>query len=241
MPIDLSGINLQEFPLFHDVEEEVVRRFLGVGFRFQYEAGTPLISAKDVGETFFMIMQGTAKLVLLNSRAEELNVTLFKAGDFFGELSMLEPQTARSANVIAVSEIDVVTLQKKDFLKMMNQYPALSLNLARVLGQRLRTMNERMTTERLTDELSKVAQTFLHLAKKGRVFNEQGAILLPQLSLKEWALFCFTNSEGFMASMEKLKAQGAVEWQNQRIAITNVDMLRQCAKMDGTSGQGGPS
>jgi CRP-like cAMP-binding protein len=205
--------------------------FVSMGYRFQYEAGTPLVLNNDLGETFFLILNGIAKLVLVNTMSEEVNVTLFRAGDFFGELSMLESRPIRSANIIAITPIEVVAIQKKDFLKAMQQCPMLALNLARVLGERLRSMNERMVTSRLPDDMHKVAHTLLILAKKGKTFNEGGPILLPVLSLKEWAAFCYTDGEGFMKSMEQLKGQGILEWQNQRIAITRIDGLRKVAEV----------
>lgn len=229
MPLELSKFNLAEFPLFNNLSEEAARNFLNLGFHFKYEAGTPLVSNNDLGETFFQICSGLAKLVLVNSQNEEVNVTLFRAGDFFGELSMLEPMPVRSANVVALTDIEVVAIQKKEFLRALQENSLLSINLARVLGQRLRTMNERMITGRLPDDMHKVAHTLLYLGRKGRMFNEQGVILLPPLSLREWVLFCDTTSEGFMNSIQELKTLGAIEWQNQRIAITNIEALRCCA------------
>lgn len=231
MPIDLSRINLREFPLFHEVEEEVARHFLSCGFQFQYESGTPLVSNNDLGETFFIILNGLAKLVLVNNSGEEVNVTLFREGDFFGELSMLEPKPTRSANIVAVTPIEVMAIHRKDFLKLMHQHPILSLNLARVLGQRLRAMNERMVTANLPDDMHRVAHTLLMLIKKGKLFNEDSSttVLMPALSLKEWAAFCYTTREAFMDSVESLKQQGVLEFQNQRIVITNIEALRRCA------------
>jgi CRP/FNR family cyclic AMP-dependent transcriptional regulator len=229
MPLDLQGINLAEFPLFHHANEEIAHAFLNRGFLFRYEAGTSLVSNNDLGETFFQILRGMAKLVLVDVQGKDANVTLFRDGDFFGELSMLEPMPLRSAHVIALTEIEVVAIQKKDFLRAMHEHPVLALNLARVLGQRLRSMNDRMATDHLPDDMHKVAHTFLMLAKKGRMFDDHQTILLPALSYKEWIMFCHTTSEGFMESMEKLKELGVVEWQNQRIAITNIEGLHRCA------------
>lgn len=222
--------SLADYPLFYGVEDEIVRKFLASGFRFQYEAGTPMIANNDLGESFFLILQGLAKLVLVNKHQEEVNIALFRAGDFFGELAILEPQHSRSANVISMTPVEVLVVQKADFLKLMHQHPTLILNIARVLGQRLRAMNVRMSTEQLSNPLNRVAQGLLQLCEKGTVANEQGAILLPHLaSLKDWALFCSTTTDAFMDSMEQLKQARALEWQKQRILITNRQALQECA------------
>lgn len=231
MTIELNELNWQEFPLFENLDEPTVRRFLSMGFKFRYEAGAPLVSNNDQGETFFMLLQGVAKLVLHNAQGVTLNVVLFRAGDFFGELSVLEPNAVRNGDVIALNSVDVLAIQKKDFLKMLHDCPVLAINLARVLGQRLRLMNQRMITDRLPDDLHKVAHTLMLLSGKGRSFQKEGPVLLPPLSLKEWALFCYTSGDVFMASIEELKQIGALEWHNQRIVITDLAKLKECAQV----------
>lgn len=239
MAIDLTSIDLQEFPLFDQVEETYIRKFLSVGFNFTYEPGAQVVSKNDAGETFFMVMKGLAKLVLRNEQQEEFNAALFRTGDFFGEMSILEPGTVRNGDIVALYKLEVVTIHKKDFLKLLQECPMLAFNLARTLAQRIRIMNDRLMTDRLPDEVQKVAHTLVMLARKGVSFQAEGPILLPPLSLKEWALFCYTSGQVFMDSIEQFKQLGALEWQNQRIVITDLTLLQRCAKPSeaGANGQ----
>lgn len=210
--------------LFMDMDEEQIRRFLAMGFHFQYSAGSQLVSCNDSGETFFLILSGTAKIMLTNARSEQVNLSLIRAGEFFGELSMLDKQSQRTADVVAVSDMEVVTLHKPEFLKALYQMPILAINIARVLGERLRSTNERLSIQTLPEE-SRIAEVILQLAKKGTAFVDGGPILLPHLSLQEWTLFCTTSRGKFMAVIETLKDQGALEWQNQRIVVKDTAML----------------
>lgn len=114
---------------------------------------------------------------------------------------------------------------------MMQEYPMLAFNLSRELAKRIRQMNHRMVTDRLPDDLHKVAHTLLLLAHKGKNLHEQGRVLLPSLSLKEWALFCYTSGEMFMDSIETLKQAGVLEWQSQRIVVTDLPRLQRCAQV----------
>lgn len=232
MAIDLTGVNLREFPLFDKVDEAEVRKFLSVGFHFCYESGAQLVSKEDAGETFFLVMKGLAKLVLRNSKQEQFNAALFRTGDFFGEMSMLEPHTVRNGDIVALHELEVIAIHKKDFLKSFQECPMLAFNLARILAQRIRLMNDRLMTDRLPDNLQKVAHTLVMLTSKGVSFQEEGPVLLPPLSLKEWALFCYTSGEVFMDSIEQLKQLGALEWHNQRIVVTDLAMLQRYAKSE---------
>lgn len=191
-----------------------------------------MVSNNDLGETFFILLRGLAKLVLLNCQRETVNVTLFRAGDFFGEMSMLEPDAVRNGDIVAISELEVVAIHKKDFMKMLHETPQLAINLSRDLAQRIRVMNERMVTDRMPDDLHKVAHTLLLLTYKGKSFADRGPILLPPLSLKEWSLFCYTSGQAFMHSIERLKQEGAIEWQNQRIVVTDISALQRCAEVE---------
>ena len=230
MQFDMSHVSWQEFPLFRDIPEEAVRTFFSVGFNFRYDIQSPIVCNGDQGDTFFLLLNGLAKLVLMNQEQEVVGVTLFRSGDFFGEMSILGPESSRSGNVVAISHVNVLAVQKKEFLKMLGHWPMLAMNLAREMGQRLRDMNERVTTEQLSDNRHKVAHTLLMLMRKGKVFNETGPVLMPPLSLPEWAFFCYTSQQAFMESMEQLKQAGAVEWQSQRIVIRNVDVLKEAAQ-----------
>ena len=228
----MSSFQWKEFPLFEKMQETDIRRFLSMGFHISYEAGAQLVSNKDQGETFFLLIQGMAKLVLVNAKRESFNVALFTAGDFFGEMAMLDPRSVRSGDIMAISNLEVVTFHKKEFLKMCQECPMLSFNLARNLAQRLRLMNERMVTNILPETINKVAHTLLLLSNKGKRFAEDGQILLPPLSLQEWAQFCHTSPEHFMSNIEALKEVGVLSWREQRIVITDLQTLQSFAHSD---------
>jgi CRP-like cAMP-binding protein len=225
------GVNPQEFPLFQNMDEESICDFFSLGHQMDFPAGSPLISHLDPGETFFLTLHGLAKLVLVHPHNEPLHLTVFRMGDFFGETSILEPGTPRSANVYAVTDVSMFAIHKKEFMYLVRTYPELMINIARSMGQRLTIMNERIMTERLKDQTRKVAHTLAFFADKGRFFKEAGTILLPSLPLQEWALFCYTMREELIDSMERLKQAGAIQWQNQRIAIINLDVLRRFAEV----------
>lgn len=229
--IESYGINPQNFQLFENTDEEAICQFFSLGYQLTCAAGSPLVSHLDPGETFFLILHGLAKLVLVNQHNEPLNLTLFRTGDFFGETSILDPRATRTANVYAVTDVSMHVVPKKEFMYLMRTYPELMINIARTMGQRLMVMNERMMIERWKDQTRKVAHTLAFFAEKGQFYKEAGTILLPSLPLKEWALFSYTMREEFMDSMERLKQAGAVQWQNQRIAITNLEVLRRFAEV----------
>lgn len=224
------GVNPSNFSLFANMDESAISHFFSLGRMVDYRAGSSLVSHEDSGKTFYLMLQGLAKIVLVHPNREGMNLTIFRKGDFFGETSILEPKAMRTANIDAVNDVSLFAVPEKEFLFLVRSYPELMINIARVISQRLAIMNERMMIERWHDQTRKVAHTLAFFAEKGQFYKEAGTILLPSLSLKEWASFCYTLREDFMDSMERLKMAGAVRWKNQRIAITNLDVLRRFAE-----------
>ena len=233
MKVDISSFNWQQVPLFNEMQDGDINRFVSSGFRFQYEAGSQLVSNSDPGETFFLILRGMAKLGLVNSRKESVNVTLFVPGDFFGEMAMLDPVSIRSGDIQAITDLEVMTIHKKEFLKMTQECSQLSFNLARNMAHRLRMMNERLVTDTLPDPLRKVAYTLLMLSAKGKRHPvDNSHILMPPLSLLDWSLFCYTSIEVFRASLDMLKRANVVDVISHQLIITDIVSLERIAKVN---------
>ncbi|GIS54403.1 hypothetical protein Ct9H90mP29_14450 [bacterium] len=70
-----------------------------------------------------------------------------ETGDFFGELALLDEEP-RSASAHAIQPSRLIGFFRTDLLTLMKIYPELGnkimLNLARVLGERLRKTNEEL-------------------------------------------------------------------------------------------------
>ncbi|MBN1687972.1 MAG: patatin-like phospholipase family protein [Candidatus Omnitrophica bacterium] len=95
-----------------------------------YEEGTP-------SEAFYVVISGRFRL-FTKSRAdgEEETLMYFYRGDHFGEASLLTNQS-HSASVEARRDGVILKLPKEEFLKFVNEIPAISLHLNRSLGHRL--------------------------------------------------------------------------------------------------------
>ena len=55
-------------------------------------------------------------------------LAMLNAGDFFGEMSLLDGES-RSANVIALEDTEVLSLNRDDFLDVLKDYPKIAIQL----------------------------------------------------------------------------------------------------------------
>lgn len=135
LPMVLDVKNLSDF-FMHFVEENQLQDHLGEYDRAFYEKGEHVIRAGEVGEQAFIIIEGGADVKLPGN--DEVIDTL-KEGDVFGELALLfdEPRTA---DIIATSDLQVMTLSKEAFERMFFNDPKKTLSLVQVLAKRNKKM-----------------------------------------------------------------------------------------------------
>lgn len=137
--------SLEDIPLFSALsppEKKIVeKKIRQVEFRrgdHVYTEGTP-------SEAFYIVVSGRFRL-LIKSRAGkgEDEHKYFYRGDHFGEISLLTDH-AHSGTVEAVHDGVLLKIEKDDFLKMVNEIPAISLYLNRAMGHRLLKNAERQS------------------------------------------------------------------------------------------------
>jgi hypothetical protein len=129
---------LQNTALFAETPEPVLSAIVPIMKEVEYLAGQQIFAKGDQGMSLFIVHQGT---VGIYNEAQQLSV--FGAGDFFGELALLDAEP-RSATAQALEAVLVFRLDQDDFYDVMEERPEVLRNVLRELCQRLRRQNERV-------------------------------------------------------------------------------------------------
>ena len=122
----------------------------GRGLGKVYRDGEEIVRQNEVGDCMFVIQEGQVE-VLSELDDDEFRLGLLGPGEFFGEMAIVEKQ-ARAATVRAVGEARVLTVDKRTFLRRVQEDPTLALNILRTLCQRIRALDTEIAE--LRDELS---------------------------------------------------------------------------------------
>jgi CRP-like cAMP-binding protein len=123
---------LAEVPLFDGVPKRHLRRIAKLAHIRRFAAGSVLVRAGDPGRSFYVLLDGYARVVRPGARSRRLGV-----GDYFGEMALLD-DAPRSADVVADGEVLALTIDRSGFMKLLRAEPTLSLTLLRTLATRLR-------------------------------------------------------------------------------------------------------
>lgn len=99
------------------------------------DAGTVLMREDTVGYEFFVIVAGEARVTRGGTFVADL-----APGDFFGELALLD-RAPRDATVTATTPMEVVVLNRAEFLEAIAQAPRMTLKLMAGMARRLRELD----------------------------------------------------------------------------------------------------
>lgn len=128
-----------------------------------YAAGDTIVREAEPGDQFFVIAQGEVKVFVDSPDGREVVLTHLKAGEFFGEMALLDGQ-ARSASVAALTESEIVALSREDFLAALAGDFALTRRILQALSARLRRSNEVIESLALQDVGGRLARYLVRLS-----------------------------------------------------------------------------
>jgi CRP-like cAMP-binding protein len=103
------------------------------------EPGQVLFDKGETGSQMYVVKSGEVTIGDGNHVFERLSM-----GGIVGEMALMD-KGPRSATVRAVTEAEVIPIDQRRFLFMVQQTPFFAIRVMRVMSARLRAMNERIT------------------------------------------------------------------------------------------------
>lgn len=132
---------LRQVPLFSRVAPAKLKLLAFTSDRVSYRAGETLFHQGDPGDAAYVILAGKAD-ILTESPNGPIKVAELDYNTIVGEIAIL-CNTSRTATVTATMPIEALRIRKEDFLKLLADYPEMTIEIMRVLADRL----SRTTTE----------------------------------------------------------------------------------------------
>ena len=106
-----------------------------------YAAGQTIFSYGDPGHALYIIRSGEVEIFLKNDQGEKIVLETSGPGDVFGEISLLD-DGPRTAWVAAISDVEVLRLDREHFEDYVRLYTPAALNLLSVAARRLRKSDD---------------------------------------------------------------------------------------------------
>jgi CRP-like cAMP-binding protein len=100
-------------------------------------AGTTVFRAGESGDVAYVVRTGEVEI-----RLDDRLLYVVTAGGLVGEMALID-SAPRSATAVARTDAELVPIDEKRFLFLVQQTPFFALQVMRVLAERLRASNQR--------------------------------------------------------------------------------------------------
>jgi CRP/FNR family cyclic AMP-dependent transcriptional regulator len=204
------------FTQLNDRELDVVR---AVATEKTYAKNAVVLTEGEMGDSLYMIQSGKVKVFIGDEDGREITLKMLGAGDFFGEMSMIDKQP-RSASVTTVESSTFLVLTHAAFEKCVEQSPRIANMVMLILAQRVREADRKIGTLALMDVYGRVASTLLELS----VYSNGKLMVGEKLSQQDLANMVGASREMVNRILKDLSDRGFISIESKSITIINREL-----------------
>ena len=214
----LSNLDLiRRVPLFSMLTNEQARAVADGVVKRRYRRGEIVVEQGKKSNALFILLNGRARVLTSDSRGREVILAVLEAGDYVGEMSLIDNQP-HSATVRCEVQSDMLILGRPEFARCLPENSSLSYAIMRGLVGRLRSANRQIESLALLDVYGRVARTLLDMAED--VDGEK--IIRGKVSRQDMAKIVGASREMVSRVMKDLEERGVIETQeNGSVVLKN--------------------
>ncbi|NQU85470.1 MAG: cyclic nucleotide-binding domain-containing protein [Mariniphaga sp.] len=107
-----------------------------------FSNGEIIFKQGTTGDCLYVIQEGNVDIII-ESDDKETKVAELSEKDFFGEMALFQ-KDVRSCTVRANGDVKVLTINKRNFYKTIQNDPSLAFNLLEKMSKRLRDTTKKL-------------------------------------------------------------------------------------------------
>ncbi|HEY3147175.1 MAG TPA: Crp/Fnr family transcriptional regulator [Dongiaceae bacterium] len=131
---------LKRMEMFAKVEPAKLKLMAFAAERAQFRKGEEMFHQGDAADAAYIILEGKADVVI-DTPGGPLKVADVKRDAFVGDMAIL-CDVPRTATIVATEDLTALKITKDLFFRMVSDFPTISIEVMRVLAQRLQHANE---------------------------------------------------------------------------------------------------
>jgi CRP-like cAMP-binding protein len=148
----------------------------------EHPAGGRIFSKGDEGFGLLAVLSGSVKISAAGEDGREIVLNRIGKGEVFGEIALLDglPRTADAAAEAACS---LLVLDRRDFLPLLMEEPAMGVRLLEVVSRRLRRTSEQVESLSFEAPPVRLAKALLRLAEAQASGAAEPRLIITQREL----------------------------------------------------------
>jgi len=206
---------LKEIDIFKGLTDDDLNLISNITKTRVFKKNTQIFSKGDENFAMYILKEGSVDVFILTESGKELILSTLGAGDYFGELSLLD-EAPISANITTIMDCSVITIHKVDFFQIMKRNPNILFNVVSHLCSKVRTLTDKVEGFALLD----VYNRFSLLLDDLSVESDNGErVLKRSLTHKNIALRIGSSREMVTRILKDLENGGYISIENKVITL----------------------
>lgn len=176
----------------------------------------------DEPTRLYFLKSGRVKTIRTNNDGKELVTGLYNAGEFFGDLALLE-ETNYTDSALTLDDSELVYIPKDDFRQLLLVQPEVGREFVRLLAGRVSEKENQLLGMAYNSLRRRVADALLRLQEPQANGDPASPI---QLSRDDLAAIIGTATESLIRTLSEFKHDGLIEVSTSGIRVLQADKLR---------------
>jgi CRP-like cAMP-binding protein len=213
---------LRKVPLFEDLADDELGEVAAFFRERKYAKNNVVFLENETGDYMYMVREGRVKVVLQLPSGKETILAFHDAGEFFGEMSLIDGGTT-PATVMTVEPSVIYSVSRRDFRNLL-QFPAVNEAMMRILCLRCRDAWAQVELLTLQHADARIRAVLLRLSQQRGERTEQG-VAIPRLAHRELADMAGITRESASRALSKLQKDGLLEVAGDRLRLADPEQL----------------
>ena len=186
---DLTGLSeeaqsLAHIPIFRRLEPHELEHLAEEVDQVDFKAGETIFNEHDRGDSLYVVETGAVRIWVVDEDVKEVTLAELKAGDFFGELAVLD-RGERSSSATAIVDTHLHRLSSDDFQQFLMEHPDVSIDVICEIAARMRQTNllvSQRTSRNINVEMAERATLGQRIADRVASFGGSWTFIIIYVS-----------------------------------------------------------
>jgi CRP-like cAMP-binding protein len=176
----------------------------------------------DEAEFLYIVVSGNVKTLKTNYWGKEYITDLYKEGDFFGYLPLIDEHD-QNETAVAVDNSEIALISKQDFFDMIHSNSDISDSFIKLLSTNLEIAEEKLMTQAYDSARKKVADALIYVGKK--YMAKDNNEISFSMHREDLSAIAGLSPESVSRNLTDLRKEGLINIKNGNVKIPDVKKL----------------
>lgn len=213
--------------LFTSLTPDEQRRVISQTRRRRFRRGEIVFHEGDPGDSLHLIAKGHVAVRRSTPLGDIATLVVLGPGDYFGELTLVSPESGRNATVVALDSTETLSLHRDQLQTLRGQYPTVDRFLLDAMAKEIRRLSSLLSDALYVPVDKRVWRRLLEVAN---TFGDGGPAQVVPLTQEDLAGLAGTTRPSANKALRAAEDAGLITMSRGAIRLLDPDGLAQRAR-----------